>query len=95
MVSPELSVDKIQELPELDLEHALSLVKESALDNVEVQRAEVYRYMKGSIEMLCGIKLNSVFPEHIHSLANGLTIYKLRLLSQDRRRKYCLGVVCL
>ena len=51
----------------------------------------MYRYMKGSIEILCGIKLNSVFTEHIHSLANRLTIYKLRLLSQDRRHKYCLG----
>ena len=96
VVTQAFSVENILgPLPPIDLTSALNLVKEDALmempENVEIQRAQVYSYMRGNIEILCGIRLNSVFPEPVHALQNGLTLYKLKLRSQNPMHKYCLG----
>ena len=51
----------------------------------------VYSEMGGSIDILLGITYNSIFPQPLHSLETGLTIYKLVITSHDPKYSYTIG----
>ena len=70
---------------------AHQLLKEAAPKNEEVQRSKIYDYLSGNIEMLAGIRLNSLFPEKVFQMANGLALYRLKLTSHQQSKMYCLG----
>ena len=92
IASQAYSVDHILgPLMTIDLNPALKKLKQSAPKNQEVQRARIYNWLSGSIDMLVGIRLNCIFPELVHSLPSGLSLYKLKLRSSEPGIGYCLG----
>ena len=78
-------------LSPVNLAPAHQLIKNAAPNDIEIQRSQVYNYLSGNIEILAGIRLNSLFPEKIFQMTNGLALYKLKLASHDRSKSFCLG----
>ena len=88
----------LQPMSRIDLEPALKFFKESCIedttleDNIkdEIEKASIYRYIQGSIDLLLGVKLLGIFPKLIHTLSCGLSIFKMRL-KPSSSATYCLG----
>ena len=78
-------------LSPVNLAPAHQLIKNAAPNDIEIQRSQVYNYLAGNIEILAGIRLNSLFPEKVFQMTNGLALYKLKLASHDRGKSFCLG----
>ena len=86
------SVDKITApLPLVSLEKAEADIKASLPDNEELQKLGVDPIVGGEVDILLGITHNSIFPTSIHSLPNGLTIYKLQISPFDKRYNCAIG----
>ena len=66
----------------------------ASLNNSELRQLNCYPQAGGDCDVLLGIMYLSVFPEPIHSLSNGLTIYKLRLKSHDTKYNAVIGGPC-
>ena len=45
----------------------------------------------GRVQILIGIKYNSIFPISVHSLPNGLTIYRLQTSSHSKHFTAAIG----
>ena len=78
-------------LTPVNLLPALTMLKKEAKDNEEVQQSQIYEFLGGNIDILAGIRLNALFPEIIYQMSNGLALYRLKLASFDKSKKYCLG----
>ena len=85
-------------LSKIDLGPALKYMKKAvARDNniaestkLEVQRASIFRYIEGSLDLLLGVKLLKIFPQIVHTLPSGLSIYRMKLKPAGNAN-YCLG----
>ena len=85
-------------LSKVDLSPALRYMKScvSTDDNVdtrikeEVQKASIFRFIEGCLDLLLGVKLLKIFPEIVHTLPSGLSIYRMKLKPASSA-KYCLG----
>ena len=71
------------DFPLISLGAAVQEVKAGDPDNQELQRCRVPPEAGGAVDMLLGIKYSSIFPEPVHSLPCGLTIYRSQLASHD------------
>ena len=56
----------------------------------EVSKASIFRFVQGKLDLLLGVKLLGIFPELIHTLSCGLSIFKMRL-KPSSSAFYCLG----
>ena len=56
----------------------------------EIQRASIFRFIEGCLDLLLGVKLLKIFPEIVHTLPSGLSIYRMKLKPASNA-KYCLG----
>ena len=85
-------------LSKIDLGPALKYMKKTvAKDNnitesikLEIQRASIFRYIEGSLDLLLGVKLLKIFPQIVHTLPSGLSIYRMKLKPAGNAN-YCLG----
>ena len=85
-------------LSKVDLSPALRYMKScvSKDDTVhtkvkdEIQRASIFRFIEGCLDLLLGVKLLKIFPEIVHTLPCGLSIYRMKLKPASNA-KYCLG----
>ena len=57
--------------------------KNSQPDNVELQNLHCPPQIGGEVDVLMGILYQNIFPQPIHSLESGLTIYKMRVTPHD------------
>ena len=88
----------LQPMSKVDLEPALQFFKESSRNDPdldektksEISRASIFRFVQGSLDLLLGVKLLSIFPKLIHTLNCGLSIFKMRL-KPSSSAIYCLG----
>ena len=88
----------LQPMNKIDLEPALHFFKENSKndpnlnDNIkeEIAKASIYRFVEGSIDLLLGVKLLSIFPKLVHTLSCGLSIFKMQLKPSSSAH-YCLG----
>ena len=78
-------------LPMVSLGAAEAELKSSNKDNSELQDLRCPPQAGGDCDVLLGILYSSIFPEEVHSLENGLTIYKLRLTPHDKRYSAVIG----
>ena len=69
------------DFPLISLEEAVAEVKADDVDSQELQRCSVPPQAGGAVDMLLGIKYSSIFPEAVHTLPSGLTIYRSKLAS--------------
>ena len=87
-----LTVKKItSEFPMTNLEAAFKEVREDDPSNTILQECKVPALAGGVVDMLLGIKYNSIFPTPVHTLPSGLTIYKSRLASHGGKYDSCIG----
>ena len=87
-----LSVERItSDFPHINLESAVREIKESDPGNTVLQNCKVPSLTGGCVDMLIGIKYNSIFPKEIHTLSSGLTIYQSRLASHGGKYDACIG----
>ena len=87
-----LTVPKItSEFPLISLDAAVQALKDDDISNEILQKCRVPPLAGGSVDVLMGNKYNSIFPEPVHCLPNGLTIYKSRLASYQGRYDCCIG----
>ena len=89
----------LRPMSRIDLEPALKFIKsksyrDKTIDEKlkeEIARASIYKYIEGSLDLLLGVKLFAIFPECIHSLSCGLSIFKMKLKPSSPSTLYCLG----
>ena len=78
-------------LPLINLALAEAEVKASKKNSAELQGLQCDPQAGGDCDVLLGIMYSSIFPEAVHSLVNGLTIYKLKLTPHDKRFNAVIG----
>ena len=86
------TVDKITAaLPFVNLTEAETLIKASLKNNQELQNLKCQPVVGGECDALIGILHLSIFPEAVHSLDSGLTIYKLKITPHDKKYNAVIG----
>ena len=86
------TVDKITAtLPTVNLTIAEAEIKASLKHNEELQSMSCHPTVGGDCDILLGLLYQSIFPTAIHSLENGLTIYKLKITPHDDRYNCAIG----
>ena len=93
-----LTLEKVTgKMPELNLVPVYEAIKAKCKDIPEVQNLKVPAVVGGDVHMIIGIKYLNIFPEHIHTLPNGLTIFKSKLKPTSAGTLACIGgpVECL
>ena len=89
----------LQPMARMDLEPALSFFKTSitSAENVssetknEIDKASIFRFVEGQLDLLLGVKLLGIFPQLVHALPCGLSIFKMKLKPSNKNALYCLG----
>ena len=84
---PQVTTD----FPLIDLGAAVEALKSDDPTNHSLQSCKVPPQAGGSVDVLLGSKYLSVFPEAVHNLPNGLTIYRSRLASHQGQFDCCIG----
>ena len=79
------------DFPLIPLDAAIADIKNDNPSNAELQNCKVPPLAGGVVDVLLGIKYNSIFPEPVHSLPNGLTIYRSKLTSYQNQYDCCIG----
>ena len=69
--------------PQFNIERAAAAIKADKPDDMILQQCSVPSVVGGSVDVLIGIQYNSIFPQPIHRLPNGLEIYRCILTSHD------------
>ena len=78
-------------LPYVNISLAESELKSSSKENQELQNLTCQPVAGGDCDVLLGIMYSSIFPERVHSLENGLTIYSLKLTPHDNNFNAVIG----
>ena len=73
------------DFPLIALGAAIADIRNDDPSNEVLQNCKVPPLAGGVVDILLGIKYNSIFPEPLHSLPNGLTIYKSKLSSYQNQ----------
>merc|ERR1711895_397397 len=66
-------------------------IKASQAQNKALQNLKRCPMLGGRVQILIGIKYNSIFPILVHSLPNGLTIYRLQTSSHSKHFTAAIG----
>ena len=69
--------------PQFKIEKAAAAVKADKPDDLILQQCCVPSIVGGTVDVLIGIQYNSIFPQPVHRLPNGLEIFKCILTSHD------------
>ena len=86
------TVDRITAtLPTVNVSIAEAEIKASLPDNAELQSLKCQPEVGGECDILLGILYKSIFPVAVHSLDNGLTIYRLMITPHDKNFNCAIG----
>ena len=86
------TVDKITSpLPQINISAAEKEIKASQPQNKALQNLKCCPVLGGRVQILIGIKYSSIFPIPVHSLPNGLTIYRLQTSSHSKDFTAAIG----
>ena len=93
-----LTLEKVTgDMPELCLESVFNSLKIQCKGNQTIQNLKIPQVVGGSVDMILGIKYQSIYPEPLHSFPNGLTVFQSKLRPWDENALACIGgpVSCL
>ena len=79
------------DMPQLNLVPAFDQIKAECPSNRRVQNLKVPSVVGGQIQMILGIKYQSIYPEIIHTFPNGLTIFESKLRPAEPGALACIG----
>ena len=86
------TMDRITDtLPFVDLRQAEADIKASQPGNTNLQSLHCQPQVGGEVDVLLGILYNNIHPEAVHSLDNGLTIYRMRITPHDPKFNAVIG----
>ena len=71
------------DFPQYDITRAVAEVKNNQPDNPKLQACKVPAQIGGEIDCLMGIKYGALSPVPIHTLLNGLCLYRSKLMAHD------------
>ena len=77
--------------PKFNIEEATRAVKGDKPGDDLLQKCSLPMVVGGTVDILIGIQYNSIFPQPIHRLPNGLEIYKCVLASHDSSINATIG----
>ena len=87
-----LTVPKVtSDMPLLQLRPVLDNIKTAQPENKDLQKIQIPEFLGGQVDMILGIQFGSVYPEPIHHLPNGLTVFKSRFLPAKPGEIACIG----
>ena len=87
-----LTVPKVtSDFPFIQLSTAVAEIKADDPANHVLQSCKVPPMVGGAVDILLGSKYLSIFPQQVHTLPCGLTIYKSQLASHDGHFDSCIG----
>ena len=78
------------EFPMINTHKAMSELRSSKKGDIHVNNCRVPEVIGGDVDLLIGCRYNKVYPEPIHQLENGLTIFSLQLKTFNQYNA-CLG----
>merc|ERR1712148_165536 len=78
-------------MPNLNLTEALRMVQQNNKHNKDLQNLRIPSSLGKSVDMILGQKYWQIYPEVIHTLPNGLTIYKSKLQPWNPGETACIG----
>ena len=78
-------------IPVTSLGNAENVLKRDDKKNTTLQSLNCYATIGGQCDILLGIQYSNLFPKPVHTLENGLTIYKLVISSHDERYNATIG----
>ena len=85
-------MDRITDtLPFVNIQKAEAEVKGDQPENPILQKLQCQPTIGGDVDVLMGMLYSSIHPEAIHSLPNGLTIYKMRITPHDSKFDSVIG----
>ena len=77
--------------PKFNIEEATRAVKADKPCDTILQNCSLPKVVGGSVDIMIGIQYNSIFPQPIHRLPNGLEIYQCVLASHDSSINATIG----
>ena len=87
-----LTLDQITgSSPKFNIEEATMAVKADKPSDTILQNCSLPKVVGGTVDILIGIQYNSIFPQPIHRLTNGLEIYQCVLASHDSSINATIG----
>ena len=87
-----LTVDKVtSDFPMIDISTAVREVQSSDPTNAALQACKLPPSVGGSVDILLGIMYSSIFPDPIHCLDSGLTIYRTKLSPYHKAHNAIIG----
>ena len=87
-----LTMDKVTaDMPTIDLTPIYDAIKAECKGNPVIQNIKVPGVVGGCVDMILGIKYQSIYPEPIHCMSNGLTIFKSKLKPTSPGMLACIG----
>ena len=87
-----LTMKKVtMDMPMVDMEPILQSVKEQSAGIKAMKNIRVPKTVGGQVDLLIGLKYQRVFPEPVHSLPNGLTVFKSKFLPGTPGVLGCIG----
>ena len=78
-------------LPFVNVESAVDEIKADGSNNPILQKLECQPTIGGDVDVLMGMLYKKVHPEPIHSLSNGLTIYKMKITPHNLKFNAVIG----
>ena len=79
------------DMPELDLAYAFERIKTKCSSNKRIQNLKVPSIVGGQVQMILGIRYQTIYPEVLHSFPNGLTVFESKLRPAESNALACIG----
>ena len=87
-----LTLKKVtSDMPQIDLNPALDLIKRDCPGDQRIKNLKVPKLVGGVIHMILGIAYQAIYPVPLHSMPNGLTLFKSKLLPSSSGMLACIG----
>ena len=86
-----LTVPKVTaDMALMQLKSVLNDIKAGAPQNKDLQKIQIPEVLGGEVDMILGIQFTSVYPEPIHRLDNGLTVFRSKFLPSKPGEIACM-----
>ena len=78
-------------MPELHLTQAFEQIKQQCSSNKRIQNIHVPSVIGGEVQIILGIRYQSIYPQILHTFPNGLTVFESKLQPAEPGALACLG----
>ena len=79
------------DMPKVNMKKLFNAVKTTYGSTPDIDKLDVPESISGKVDMIIGVKYNSIYPELVHQYPNGLAIYKSKLLPCSKKAVACFG----